>query len=315
VAKSIVDILVSKGILDLTEASQIKKSAKEKDLLPEDVLYSRGITETDVAEAKSILSGYPVKYLQGLEVPFEMLKDIPEESAKHYQIIPLGRREGYIEIGVLSPDDIDTQEAIKFISSRVNLPARIFIVTPSDFGKILTEYKSLSGEVTRALGEFEKEYEKLGAEIKLPKKGSARIVEDAPVTKMMGVILRHAVEGRASDVHIEPVKNNLRVRFRVDGVLHTSLTLPSDTHSAIVTRIKVMTDLKLDETRVPQDGRFSARILERDIDFRVSTLPTSFGEKVVMRILDPATGIKELADLGFEGRNLEMVHEFKSHSV
>ena len=286
-----------------------RKEAREKGAAFDDILYGRGVSETDVAEAKSVLTGYPVKYLQGSQIPFEVLRDIPEESARHYKIIPLGRREGYLDIGMLRPEDVSSQEALKFLASRANLPVRIFIITPSDFQAVFQQYRSLSGEVTKALGEFEKEYEALGEGVKILREEPGRIVEEAPVTKMMSVILRHAVEGRASDIHIEPTRENLRVRFRVDGVLHTSLSLPVGVHSAIVTRIKVITNLKIDETRVPQDGRFHAEIAGHFIDFRVSTFPTSFGEKVAIRILDPEAGISTLPDLGLDGKNLEKIEQ------
>ncbi|HXK38907.1 MAG TPA: ATPase, T2SS/T4P/T4SS family [Candidatus Paceibacterota bacterium] len=305
-AKTIIDILVSKNLLTLEGGAAVRKEAREKDAPLDDGLYSRGIKETDVAEAKSMVTGYPVKYLQGVAVPFDVLRDIPEESARHYAIIPLGRHEGFLDIGMLHPEDAASQEALKFIAGRAGLPLRIFIITPDDFQAVLQEYRSLSGEVTKALGEFEKEYEGLGANVKI-RRDSTKIVEDAPVTKMMAVMLRHAVEGRASDIHIEPTRANLRVRFRVDGVLYTSLLLPIDVHPAVVSRIKVMTNLKIDETRVPQDGRFHAEINGRFIDFRVSTFPTAFGEKVAIRILDPEAGVATMADLGIEGSNLEKV--------
>lgn len=308
-AKSIVDILVSQNVLDLGKAANVRKEAKEKNVSPEEILYQYGVAEEDVARAKSELTGYQPKYLHGTNVSFEALHDIPEESARHYKMIPLGRSEGYLEVGMLYPEDIAAQEALKFIASRANLPLRIFVITPSDLENVLREYRSLSGEVTKALGEFEKEYEALGEEVKIRREEPTKIVEEAPVTKMMAVILRHAVEGRASDIHIEPTRDKLRVRFRVDGVLHTSLILPLDVRPAIVTRIKVMTNLKIDETRVPQDGRFHAEIMGRDIDFRVSTFPTAFGEKVAIRILDPEAGVKTLSDLGLEGRNLTLIEE------
>lgn len=308
-AKSILDILVSKNIVDLGETSKVRKEAKEKSISLEDALYLRGVSEVDVAEAKSEFTGYPTKFLEGAQVPFDALRDIPEESANHYKMIPLGRHDGYIDIGMLNPDDVSSQEAIKFISTRLNLPPRLFIITPSDFQSVLGEYRSISGEVTKALGEFQKEYDALGEDIKFPRADPTKIIEDAPVTKIMGVILRHAVEGNASDIHIEPGRDKLRVRFRVDGTLHTSLVLPSDVHSAVVTRIKVMTNLKIDETRVPQDGRFHAEIAGKPIDFRVSTFPTIFGEKVVIRVLDPSTGIGTLEGLGLEGQNLKALQE------
>lgn len=307
--KNIVDILVSKKILNLEDASSIRKEAKDKGVQIDEALYSRGITEIDIAQAKSELTSYPVKYLAGTQVPFDALRDIPEDSARHYKIIPLGKSEGYIDIGMIFPDDITAQEAIKFISTRLNIPARIFIVTPTDFNAIMQEYKSLSGEVTKALGEFEKEYETLGEDVRIRKEEITKIVEEAPVTKMMAVILRHAVEGNASDIHIEPARDALRVRFRVDGILYTSLLLPQDVHPAIITRIKIITNLKIDETRIPQDGRFHAQISGREIDFRVSTFPTAFGEKIAIRILDPQAGVITLPELGLEGHNLALIEE------
>lgn len=307
--KILIDILVGKNLLSLEEASKIRKEAKEKNLSPEDILYSHGISENDVAEAKGELAGLPTQYLKGLDINADALHDIPEESARHYKMIPLGRHDGYLDIGMLNPEDVASQEAIKFITTRLGLPARIFIITPSDLEATLSQYRSFSGEVTKALGEFEKEYETFGEEIKILKEEPTKIVEDAPVTKMMGVILRHAVEGKASDIHVEPGRNQLRVRFRVDGELHTSLLLPRDIHPALVTRIKVMTNLKIDENRIPQDGRFHAQISGKEIDFRVSTLPTSFGEKVAIRVLDPELGTITLESLGMEGRNLTELEE------
>lgn len=308
-AKSILDTLVAKTILTLTEAGDIRKEAKEKKIPIDDVLYQHGINETDVAEAKSELTGYPTKYLQGAQVAFEVLRDMPEESARYYGMVPVGKSEGMLEIGMLHPDNMEALEALKFISSRISMPVRIFIIIPSDFDAVIEQYKSLSGEVTGALGIFEKEKE-IGVEFEAKKEEvQPKLTEEAPITKIFSVILRHAVEGRASDVHIEPERDALRIRFRVDGLLHTSLTLPREVHPGLVSRIKVMTNLKIDETRIPQDGRFHAEIMDRPIDFRVSTFPTVFGEKVVIRILDPSGAIQNLESVGLQGSNLAIIQK------
>ncbi len=131
-----------------------------------------------------------------------------------------------------------------------------------------------------------------------------RLIEDAPIIKMVSVILKQAVEGKASDIHIEPTRENLRVRYRLDGILYSTLFLPLKIHPSIVARIKILSGLKIDETRVPQDGRFSSQIKEENIDFRVSTFPTTLGEKVVLRVLDPDKGIKSLEGIGLEKENL-----------
>ena len=308
-AKTLADILAAKGVVGLSDVAGIKKEAKEKKATVEEILYERGISPVDVAEAKSALTGYPVRYLEGRSLEGEILKLIPEESAETYRIIPLGKDEGYIDIGMLDPDDVSSQEAVKFLATKLNLPARIFIITPPDFDKVIQQYQSSGGEITKALGEFKKESVKPARAAEEGARESVRITEEAPITKMVSVIVRNAVEGRASDIHIEPAREKLRVRFRVDGVLHTSLSLPIDTHPAIVTRIKVMTNLKIDETRIPQDGRFNLEMLGRNVDFRVSTFPTSYGEKVVIRILNPADGLSNFADLGIDGRNLDVLKE------
>lgn len=296
------------GAIDEETASKIKDAVKEGGVSSEEALYAHGVKEADVAEAKSELTGFPVKFLGGSSVPIDALKDIPEESARHYQMVPLGKHEGYFDVGMLHPNDVAAQGAVKFISARKNIPLRTFVITPSDFERVLSQYKNLSEEVTKALGEFQKEYD-TEEELRIKPSMPAKITEEAPVTKMMSVVLRHAVEGHASDIHIEPGHDKVRVRFRVDGILHTSLMLPLDIHSAIATRIKVMTNLKIDETRVPQDGRFRAEVAGRDIDFRVSTFPTSFGEKVAIRILDPTAGISTLPELGLNGRSLTLIEE------
>lgn len=312
-AKTLLDILATKGILNLTEATRLRKEAAEKKMPLEEALYEHGISETEIAEAKSELTGFPVKYLQGQEVPEDALSDMLEDSANFYKMIPMGRSDGYIDIGMLHPEDPSSQDAIKFISSRVGIPARIFVITPTDFRTVMQEYRGLSGEVTRALGELEKESPELQVVSSEEGADSNITIEDAPITKIMTVIIRHAVEGGASDIHIEPGRDSVRVRFRVDGVLHTSIILPPEVHAALVSRIKVMTNLKIDETRVPQDGRFHADIKGRDVDFRVSTFPTSFKEKVVIRILDPAAGITDLKGLGLNGRNLALTEQAIKH--
>jgi type IV pilus assembly protein PilB len=155
--------------------------------------------------------------------------------------------------------------------------------------------------------EMMKDKEELG---KAPSVGGApNIIEDAPVTKIVATILRYAIEGGVSDVHIEPMKEKVRVRFRVDGVLYTSIVLPAKVHDALVARIKILSNIKLDEKRKPQDNRFSARIDGRKIDFRVSTFPTYYGEKVEMRILDQQKGVQKISELGFPERNLRLIKE------
>ena len=304
------DILVASKELDAKEAAEVIKESKKKNISIEEELLLRGLNEEIVLKSKGEALGVPAMLVTNKKADFELLKHIPEESARHYQIAPLGMENGSMQIGMVNPESTEAKEALKFIASRLNMPFKIFLISKKDFEGLLEGYKGISGEVSRALGELESA---LGAEeLALPKISPAEgvaFVEEAPITKIVAVILRHATEGGASDVHIEPQREKLRVRFRVDGVLHTSLVLPSHVHEQILSRIKILTNMQLDEKRKPQDGRFSARIENREIDFRVSTFPTYFGEKAVLRILDSEAGIKKFEDLGLEGNNLELVKE------
>src|SRR3989338_1996680 len=193
------------------------------------------------------------------------------------------------------------------------MPYKLFLISENDFGVMLDKYKGLSGEVTKALSELESELStSIPQEIKgedIKELAEAKIVEDAPVTKIVATILSYASDGKSSHIHNEPTAENVRVRFRVDGVLNTSLILPLKVQSAVVARIKILSNMRLDEKRKPQDGRFSAKIEGRKIDFRVSTFPTYHGEKIVMRILDQSQGLRTLDDMGFSEKNLDMIRK------
>jgi type IV pilus assembly protein PilB len=255
----------------------------------------------------------PVFNLSGAKVPLDVLKYIPEESAFFYQFVPLGLNDGVLEVGMVDPDNIEAKDVLQFIGSTNNLPFKIFRISKPDFDQVIAEYKGLSGEVDKAVGEFvadaEEDLKKFKKEPASGKIDETMIVEDAPVTKIVSVILQYAIGGNASDIHIEPEGDKIRVRYRVDGVLHTTLSFTRSVLDAIVARIKILTNMKLDEKRKPQDGRFSAKIEGRKVDFRVSTLPTYFGEKIVIRILDPEKKNISFESLGLDGHNLSAVKE------
>ncbi len=268
---------------------------------------------TTQANSRGSVPSVPTRDVKDVEVPGKILEYIPQESAEYYRVVPIGVKDGVLEVGALDPNDMRARDALNFISSRIGMPYKLFLISESDFKSVLERYKGLSGEVTKALYELETELvaptagETKGDEIKeIP---DAQIVEDAPVTKIVATILNYASEGRASDIHIEPTHDNVRVRFRVDGTLYTSLVLPIKVHSAVVARIKILSNMRLDEKRKPQDGRFSTKVENKKIDFRVSTFPTYYGEKVVMRILDQSQGIKTLDDLGFSDDNLKLIRK------
>ncbi|MSR71375.1 MAG: type II/IV secretion system protein [Candidatus Taylorbacteria bacterium] len=314
----ILETLAQKNLIRKEDVEEIKKQVNTSGLTVEKILIEKGVSLEDILMAKGEYLSIPTRTIGDKAIPFSILEYIPEESAIHYRFVPIGFKDGVLEVGFVDPDNIDARDALNFIASKLNLPFKIFLITTQDFGKVLETYKGLSGEVTKALSELETELSSEEIEISNMEaekedtettKPGMRIIEDAPVTKIVATILRYATEGNASDVHIEAMRDKVRVRFRVDGVLNTSLVLPLKVHGAVVARIKILSNMKLDEKRKPQDGRFSARIDNRKIDFRVSTFPAYFGEKVVMRILDQEKGVKKLDDMGLTKRNLELIRE------
>lgn len=305
------DILLKKGIVTQDVLNEVSRIAHDSGKNLESLLVARGISEDDVLNAKAEFLNVPYRMMKGIKVPFDILKYIPAETAMYYKFTPIGLDGKTLEVGMLNPDDITAKDALQFLLSNIGVNFKIFLISEGDFEKILSEYEGLGGEATQVLGELETELtEKIkGSDLDqaLNGKGSATLTEDAPVTKMVAVILRHAISGRASDIHIEPERDKLQVRFRVDGVLYTSLILPQKVHDSVISRIKILCNMKLDEKRKPQDGRFSARIDNRDVDFRVSSLPTFFGEKMAIRILDTESGVKTLDELGFSPENVEKI--------
>ncbi len=303
------DILLKKNILTKDKLEEISRQATEEFIPIDDLLKAYGVSEDDIVKAKAETRGIEAKSIKGKKIPYEVLKKIPEEASRHYKFIPLNLEDGVLEIGMVNPDDIEAKEALQFISSRLNLPFKISLISQEDLNNSYKGYEGLSGEVTRVLGELETELDKVIKE-KAPQLNlEEKFIEETPVTKIVAVMLKHAVAGGASDLHIEPLREKLRIRFRVDGILYTSLFLPLSVHEAIVSRIKILTNMKLDEKRMPQDGRFEAVIENREIDFRVSSLPTFFGEKIAIRVLDKEKGIKTFNELGMSKRDIDIIRE------
>jgi len=309
---NILPILAEKGVIKSEDAAGIEKEAAESKVSVGAVLEKRGITPEAILGALGERYQLPFRVLQAEKPADEdALQYIPEDSARHYKFAPIGIEEGVLAVGVVDPDNIEAMDALQFISTKVGLPYKLYLITESDFNRVLEEYQNLTGEVGEALSEFEGSIAEEEKELnkKPGEKVETDIKADAPVTKIVATILRYAVEGGASDIHVEPSPEKTRVRFRMDGDLHTSLELPGKVHPAVVARIKILSQMRLDEKRKPQDGRFSAQVEGRRIDFRVSTFPTEYGEKVVMRILDRAKSAVTLESLGFGKDDLATIRE------
>lgn len=311
--------LAKKGVIDQSQVSLVLDRAREMHAGNiANALVELGMNEDELTKMRGEYYNIPTRNIDIKAFNFDVLKYIPQDSSEHYNFVPIGMSDGVLEIGVIEPDNIEAMNALQFIASKLNTPFKIFLISNSDFKEILGNYKGLSGEVDQALSEFDTSISQEEAEnvlnsaTKSQTQGNGdenKITEDAPIIKIVAVILNHATEGNASDIHIENTGDKVKVRFRVDGILHTSLVLPPNVYAGIVARIKILSKLKLDEKRKPQDGGFSAKIAGRKVDFRVSTFPAYYGEKVVMRILDSEKGVKKLAELGLSKENEKLVRD------
>ncbi|MDO8592894.1 MAG: ATPase, T2SS/T4P/T4SS family [bacterium] len=275
---------------------------------PEGAIVKNGLVDAeDLAKLKAKIYNLPYHSLLEVKIADQTLNLIPPEVAENYKIICFEIAQKKMKAGIVDPENYKAIEAIDFLAKEQNLQPEYYLISGLSLENALKHYKTLGKEVSGALKSKAEEEALDQSKKKFQEKEVEEITRSAPVSKIVSVIIRHAVEGRASDIHIEPMQKESRVRYRIDGILHTSLILPKNVHGAIIGRIKVLADLKLDETRMPQDGRIRVNINGKDIDLRISVLPLLEEEKVVMRILDVTRGAPTLEDLGFMGPGLEVI--------
>jgi type IV pilus assembly protein PilB len=249
------------------------------------------------------------------EINNEVAGLVPREVSKEHGFLFFDKKENKVKVAMVNPQDMNALNIVRFATDKENLDAEIYEVSQEVFAQMMEFYITPVEMVKKAVDSFksealfeEKQFKKKAGEKNFSKE---EILKDAPVAKLVQVIVSHAIEGRASDIHIEPTDKDYRVRYRVDGVLHISLILPKEIGPVVISRIKIMANLKIDEKRKPQDGRFNLKINKTeenrniDVDFRVSTLPVLLGEKLVMRILEKDEKLVDISSLGLMGSSQE----------
>lgn len=256
-----------------------------------------------------VSGGFPVLTEAPAKISKDMLSIIPEEVAKKHRMAIFEKKGSRIKVAMVDPRDVESLNVLQFISSKEKLEPEIYSATTAVFQDILDNYANAEKAVEEVVQSFrEDQLESIDMNQAEKEPSGKESIQDAPVAKLVQVIIRHAIDGGASDVHIEPIEDSYRVRFRVDGILHSSLTLPKEVGRAVVSRIKILSNLKIDEKRKPQDGRFKIEDSGEAIDFRVSTLPVVEGEKVAMRVLAKNEGLGDMQLLGVLGRNFEVLN-------
>ncbi len=286
---------------------KVLKKAEEKDTKVEDVLVSEGlIDQKELLKLEAYILGIPFVDLKGETIDPEVLKIIPEPIARRHNIISFRKEGDKLEVAMLDPEDLRT---IEFVKKKAGLKILPRLTTPESVKDALKQYqKTLKAEFGDIIRKEAGQIKKVKDKKKTEKAEELRkAAEEVPVIRIVDTLIKHAILQRASDIHVEPAEKEIVVRYRIDGILRDAMVLPKNIHSGIIARIKVLSDLKLDEHRLPQDGRFKIESEEYRYSIRVSVLPTINGEKVVMRLLPETAQSLTLDELGLRGQALEDV--------
>lgn len=303
--KTIPGILLEKGVINKEQFEKIRLENINTDKSFEEIIKQHNFaSEEELARAKAEVINVPFVKLAETSVSPQALSLVPEVVAKRFTLFPIAYDKSTNTLSVAMANPLDF-EAIEFVEKKSGCKIKPFLSVESEIGPCIEERyaKSLAGEVTEALKETAKPREV----IDISKLG--KVIREAPIAKIVSTVLEFAVKSRASDVHIEPQEDKTRVRYRIDGILYEKLVLPKRVHDAVISRIKILSGMKIDVKRVPQDGRFNFRAGEEEVDLRVSSLPSTWGEKIVMRLLRKTIKVPSLADLGLRGKALKNVEE------
>lgn len=303
-------LLEQEKIIEAAQAEEIRQAMTDnREGIVAFILDKKLVEEEKLTQLRAQVYNLPYANLLDQEVPESVLNFLPEEISRTYGMVCFQRQDKVLDIGLTEPN-LKAMEAINFLAAGENLQITYHLISRSSWEKIIKQYQKIEEEIAGALEVKAKEE---GEDLEVVKGEredlSREDINSAPVSRIVSVIIRHAVEARASDIHIETFGKESRVRYRIDGILHTSLKLPKSIHNAVIARIKVLAKLKLDETRIPQDGRIRLVVNNKEIDFRVSSLPLAQNEKIVMRILDVSRGAPGLEDLGFNKLALQRINE------
>lgn len=304
------NFILDSGLVSRAQFEDAEKKALEKNVQPEDILLNQGVLdEDDLRRIKAYVLGVPFVNLTKEKIPFEVLSLIPEPIARTHNIVAYRKNERELEIAMLDVNDL---QSIEFIKKAVGLKILPRLTNVESIKHALMLYqRTLRDEFGDLIKQETASIDAIATELDadVSETDLRKIAEDLPVVRVVNALLRHAIIQNASDIHIEPMENEVLVRYRIDGILHDAMTLPKSAAPSITARIKVLSSLKLDEKRLPQDGRFKMAVDNEKVSFRVSLLPTYYGEKTVMRLLRENGGGYSLESLGFHGEALERLHK------
>jgi len=305
------EILLSDGLVTEIKLDNLKEQARQQNKPLFGLLLSGGhITDEQLTKALAQVSGLPYVNLSHARIETKTLDLLPQDIAEHYMAVPLGEMQHRLVVAMLDADNV---QAVDFLSNKIGRPLKVYAASETGIRHILEQYAKTFEHGISSMLSFGKELKEdkdsddsPGPVSKADKKVQT-IVQDSPISKALSAIMDYAAKNRASDIHMEPLEDEIKVRCRVDGVLREIMKLPKSAEAPLVSRVKILANLKIDEHRIPQDGQFSIIVDKRPIDLRVAISPTVWGEQIVLRLLDKTGTSLKLEDMGYAGRALRMI--------
>lgn len=306
-AATLADVLVSLGVLDKARADQVKLAEIQTGSTQEDIIRKGNLApEAKIVQAKAQLYNIPYVDLNAIPSSPDALSALPSEVAQRFKVFPVSVNKTEKSMILAMSDPLDLS-AIEFIEQKTGMHVKPRAALASEIEAFIqTRYStSLTQEVTQAMKDVAPDKK----DIRTLEMNKGGFIREEKIAQIVSQILDFAIKARASDIHIEPQEASTRVRYRIDGILQEKLTIPHELHESLVSRIKILGGMKIDERRIPQDGRFNFKGSEEEVDLRISSLPTSWGEKIVMRLLKKSGGVPELVELGLRGRGLKNLQD------
>ncbi len=304
--KKLEALLISEGLVKPDELSSFQKQATtNKKPLVSVLLDAKKIDNETLTRLIAHVSGVPYVNLSKALIDSVVLDLLSRDVAEHFMAVPLGETQKRLAVAMLDANNV---QAVDYLANKIGRPIKVYMASEEGIRHVLEQYRTNLEEGVGAAVEAAKSEE---AGEHSQKKGSAEdiktIVQDSPISRALSTILEYAVKARASDVHIEPLEGSLKIRTRIDGVLREIMKLPKSIEPALISRIKILSNLKIDEHRIPQDGQFAIRMAGKDVDLRIAISPVVWGEQVVIRLLDKSGASLKLEQMGYAGRALRMI--------
>ena len=295
----IIALIIAEGLADINVIQTIKTATEAKGgSLLEELEKQNAITEDMVAHATAVIIGVPYVELKNITIDQDILSQIPYEAQLRAMAIPLGEKDGMLNVAMADATNVQLTD---YLSTLVNKPIRVWMASDHGIQEMIEKNHGDFSGVTEAVKQTTDEA------IQKEESNIKTIVQDSPISKALTTILSYAARAKASDIHIEPLENSLIIRCRIDGVLRKIMELPKTVAPALVSRIKILSNLKIDEHRIPQDGQFTVRVDDKEIDLRIAIAPVTWGEQVVIRLLDKSGTNMEISKMGMTGRALRAV--------